>query len=375
MLTSVRFELTKEGNRMLTVIRRWYKRNFSDPQVVILAFLLLAGLLVMLLAGKLLAPLLVSAILAYLLEGAVYHLQRLRLPRLPAVIIVFVFFFALVLATLLLLMPMLSRQVTQLVRELPNMVAQGQVLLMQLPERYPTLVSAEQVNEIVAAIRTESLHLGQQVVNLTLASALHLFNLLVYLVVVPLLVFFLLKDKQLILTWLTRLLPKERGLAAEVWSEVNLKIASYVRGKFIEVLIVWLVSFVTFFFLGLNYALLLSLAVGLSVIVPYVGAVAVAIPVALVAYFQWGFGSSLTSVMIAYAVIQFLDGNVLATLLFAEVVKLHPAAIIAAVIIFGGLWGFVGVFFAIPLATLVQAVIRSWPSQEEVEEMQLDSAT
>ena len=61
-------------------------------------------------------------------------------------------------------------------------------------------------------------------------------------------------------------------------------------------------------------------------------------------------------------VVQFMDGNVLVPLLFSEVVNMHPAAIIIAVLFFGGLWGVWGVFFAIPLATLIQAVIHSWPS-------------
>jgi len=69
--------------------------------------------------------------------------------------------------------------------------------------------------------------------------------------------------------------------------------------------------------------------------------------------------------MLAYAVIQLLDGNVLVPVLFSEVVSLYPVAIIIAVLVFGGIWGFWGVFFAIPLATLVNAVLRAWPREEE----------
>jgi len=85
------------------------------------------------------------------------------------------------------------------------------------------------------------------------------------------------------------------------------------------------------------------------------------LPIAFVAYFQWGWGWSFGQVMIAYAVIQALDGNVLVPLLFSEALNLHPVAIIVAILVFGGLWGFWGVFFAIPLATVVQAVLKAWP--------------
>jgi putative permease len=69
--------------------------------------------------------------------------------------------------------------------------------------------------------------------------------------------------------------------------------------------------------------------------------------------------------MLAYGIIQALDGNVIVPLLFSEAVNLHPVVIIVAVIFFGGLWGFWGVFFAIPLATLVKAVINAWPSSQD----------
>ena len=83
--------------------------------------------------------------------------------------------------------------------------------------------------------------------------------------------------------------------------------------------------------------------------------------------------------MIAYAVIQALDGNLLVPLLFSEVVNLHPVAIILAILFFGGLWGFWGIFFAIPLATFVKAVLNAWPRKkedsEQPEETQLPPET
>ena len=87
------------------------------------------------------------------------------------------------------------------------------------------------------------------------------------------------------------------------------------------------------------------------------------IPVAIVAYAQWGFQVEFFWAVLAYIGLQILDGNVLVPLMFSGVVKLHPNAIILAILIFGGLWGLWGVFFAIPLATLAHAVIRAWPRQ------------
>jgi putative permease len=178
--------------------------------------------------------------------------------------------------------------------------------------------------------------------------------------------FFFLKDKHLILYWLSRFLPQDRELVHDVWAELNVKIASYVRGKFLEIAIIWVATYIGFAVMGLNYAMLLSLLVGLSVIIPYVGATVVTIPVLLIAFFQFGTEPMFGYVLLVYGIIQFLDGNLLVPLLFSEVVNLHPVAIIVAVAFFGSLWGVWGVFFAIPLATLVQAVINVWPSQKQL---------
>jgi len=258
-------------------------------------------------------------------------------------------------------MPLVSRQVTELVQQLPAMIAAGQKLLMQLPERYPELITTEQIQEIMGNLRNEIAAFGQRVLSWSLASVVGIITILVYAILMPLLVFFFLKDKDLILEWFKGYLPKHRRIAGTVWTEVDRQISNYVRGKFWEILIVWAFTYVTFEALRLNYAMLLSLLVGLSVIVPFIGASVVTIPVVGVAWFQWGWGPDFAYLTVAYLVVQALDGNVLVPLLFSEVVNLHPVAIIVAVLVFGGLWGFWGVFFAIPLATLVQAILVAWP--------------
>jgi putative permease len=188
---------------------------------------------------------------------------------------------------------------------------------------------------------------------------------------VPLLVFFFLKDKTRILSWFVSFLPKERSLVNQVWKQVDAKVGGYVRGKLYEIVIVGVVSYIVFLALGLQFSALLATATGLSVLVPYVGALVVTVPVALVAYFQFGTINDLLWVLGAYGIIQALDGNLLAPLLLAETVNLHPNAIIVAILVFGAIWGFWGVFFAVPLASVVQAVVDSWPRrpQERRDEM------
>ncbi len=346
---------------MLDPIKEWYQRNFSDPQAVILVLLLISAFLVIWLLGGVLAPVLVALVFAYLLDGVVTAMQRYHIPRPLAattVMLVFVFFCLLLLFGVV---PLLSAQVTSLIRELPNMIAAGQEQLERLPELYPTVFTAEQINDLILNVRGQVGRWGQSFLSFSIASFLNLFVISVYVVLVPLIVFFALKDKPLLMEWARGFMPNRSQLAEKVWTEADTKIANYIRGKFIEILIVWLVSYITFALMDLRYAVLLSFLVGVSVIIPFVGAVVVTLPIAIIAYFQWGFSAKLGYLLAAYQIIQILDGNVLVPLLFSEVVDLHPLAIIISVLFFGGLWGILGVFFAIPLAALMQAILDAWP--------------
>lgn len=342
-------------------IADWFRRNLSDPQVVLLAVLLGIGFLVIVYLGDMLAPVLASVVIAYLLEGLVGLLERMGWPRLVAVTAVFLVFLIGITLLFFGILPLVSRQVSDLVAQLPSMVAKGQQVLMKLPEEYPDLVSPAQVQEVFTALRLGIADLGQRILSVSVASVVGLITAGIYLVLMPLLVFFFLKDKALIVDWFSQFLPQDRAFAKQVWGDVDRQISNYVHGKLGEVVIVWAACLVTFTSFGLQYAMLLSVLVGLSVIVPYIGAVVVTLPVMAVAWFQWGWSPDFVWLTVAYLVIQVLDGNVLVPLLFSEAVNIHPVAIIVAILVFGGIWGFWGVFFAIPLATLVRAVLSAWP--------------
>ncbi|WP_415770832.1 AI-2E family transporter [Pseudomonas sp. LB3P38] len=351
---------------MFKVLRDWIQRYFSDEEAVVLAVLLFLAFTAVLTLGGMLAPVLAGMVLAYLMQGLVVTLERLRMPGGVAVGLVFALFMGLLLVFIVVVVPLLWHQLITLFNELPGMLAKWQSLLLLLPERYPHLVSDEQVLQAIEVARGEIGKFGQWALTFSLSSLPLLVNIMIYLVLVPILVFFFLKDREMIGHWVRGYLPRERALITRVAHEMNRQIANYIRGKVIEIFICGGVTYIGFVVLGLNYAALLALLVGVSVVVPYVGAVVVTVPVMLIALFQWGWSDQFIYLMAVYGIIQTLDGNVLVPLLFSEAVNLHPVAIICAVLLFGGLWGFWGVFFAIPLATLFKAVLDAWPRKEPV---------
>lgn len=348
---------------MLALLIQWYRRRFSDPQAIGLVVILLAAFFILFFFSGLLAPLLVAVVLAYLLEWPTARLQRIGCSRTWATSIVLVLFGGIVLVMGLIVAPVAWQQSINLTHDLPNMLNKLYLFAAGLPKRYPALVDAGIIDIVVENLRSRLTGLGDSLVKYSLASLVGLMTLMIYLVLVPLMVFFLLKDKEQMLNAVRRVLPRNRGLAGVVWQEMNQQITNYIRGKVLEMLAVGVVSWLAFLLLGLNYALLLAVLVGISVLIPYIGAMLVTIPVIGVGLFQWGLGSDFWTMFVVYLVVQGLDGNVLVPILFSEAVNLHPLVIILSVVIFGGLWGFWGVFFAIPLATLIKAVVRAWPEE------------
>ncbi|MXZ80250.1 MAG: AI-2E family transporter [Gammaproteobacteria bacterium] len=343
----------------------WFKQQVSNPQIVFLTLFLLATVLIVSYAGAILAPVIAGIVIAYVLEGLVGRFTLFGFPRPVAVSFVYLGFIIFVIGTVLVVFPVLYNQMTEMVQQIPTLLSRGQVALMQLPEHYPELISIEQVRELIAAIRVQLTDYGQQLVSISVTGAASIITLMIYLILLPILIFFFVKDKKKILNYLIRFVPKDHELAAQIWRDVDIQVANYVRGKFWEILIVWGVTLAAFAYLGLKYAVLLSFLVGISVLIPYIGAAVVTLPVMIFAWAQWGWSSEFIALVVTYLVIQALDGNLLVPVLFSEAVNLHPVAIIVAVLFFGGLWGLWGVFFAIPLATLVNAIIVAWPKQRK----------
>ncbi len=351
---------------MKEVLTRWYQRYLSEEEAVILLVMLAMAFAVMLFFGDILAPVLVAIVLAYLMQGVANVLKQRGLPGELSVAVSTLLFLGGFFAVLFGLAPLVWRQLVALVREAPAMIEAGRKVLVTLPEEYPVFFTQQQVNELTAVIQAEMASVGQLLVTKGLSSIPSVLAAIVYLILIPLMVFFFLKDREQLTGWFTGFLPAQKPLLERIWAELNLQFANYARGKGIEVLIVGGATYVVFALFSLNYAALLGLLVGFSVIVPYIGAALVTIPVVVVAYFQFGVTPDFYWVVGAYLLIQVLDGNVLVPLLFSEAVNLHPVAIVIAVLFFGGLWGLWGVFFAIPLATLVNAILSAWPSTDSV---------
>tara|TARA_B100000945_G_scaffold46768_1_gene32474 strand:- start:6423 stop:7484 length:1062 start_codon:yes stop_codon:yes gene_type:complete len=350
---------------MLKFFKDWYDTHLTDPNQVALALLILFITLITYILLATVVPILVAIILAYMLEGIVKSVsEKYKIQRTGAVLSVYISFLILSFMTVIILVPLMLNQISLFVKSLPSMLERGKDLLLSSSDSQFSLFSQEQITEILSAINSEITMLGSSIISFSLSSAGSLIETIVYIIIVPIIIFFLLYDKESINNWFKKFFPEKLDLSRKAYAELDLKLGNYIRCKLIEIIIVWFAS--TFFFaiLGLNYSLLLGFLCGISVIIPYVGAIAVTIPITIVAYFQWGTSSEFWYIIIAHTLIQIIDGNVVVPILFSDAVNLHPLAILVSILFFGTIWGIWGVFFAIPLAVLFNTLLTIWPRVE-----------
>ena len=345
---------------MIKFLKDWYEANLTDPNQVSLAMVLFFSVLITYILIQTISPILVAIVLAYMLEGLVqYTIKSSNVSRNLSVFIVFILFLVISIITLFMLLPLLLDQLMLFVKSLPQIFNKTKELILGMYNQND-YIPKEYIENIFMGLQGEIAKVGNSIFAYSLASAGGLFAIIVYTILVPIMIFFMLFDKDIINSWLARFFPKKLALTQVAYSELNIKIGNYIRCKFIEIIIVWIASFILFISFDLNYSLLLSFLCGISVIIPYVGMIAVTIPIVLVSYFQWGIASDFWYIIIGHLLIQAIDGNVVVPILFSDAVNIHPFAILLSILFFGSVWGIWGVFFAIPLATLVKAVFGAW---------------
>ena len=347
---------------MFDQINKLFNKLFSNEESLIFSLLILTFLLVLYFFGGLLTPFIISLIFAYLLIGLTKNLIKYGLTELVSLIISYVIFLLSGIGFLVWLIPLIFQQTQAFFIEVPVWLNNFRSFIENLVQSNQELVSSDQISSFFTEFIGRLSSISQGVLDASISGIQDTLVFSIYLIMIPVLVFFFLFDKERIVRGFLMLLPKKREMLSEVWIEMDDQLSNYVWGKGVEILIVGFAAAVIFGIMGLNYTALLSIIVGVSVLIPYVGAFLATIPVVVVAFLQFGIGFDLYMIVGLYLLLQALDGYLLVPILFSDAVNLHPVVIMLAVFVFGGIFGFWGAFFSIPLATFIKAVWNSWPS-------------
>ena len=346
---------------MLEEINNLFRKIFSNEETLVFGMLLTVAFLILFFLGNILTPFLISIIFAYLLVGMQKRLEDYGFNSTIALILTYSFFLLLGITLMVWLGPLVYQQLQSLILEIPRWVNAFMIFAQNVPEKYPDLVSSDQITAFLQSLSGQITAISQDFLKASIAGIQNTVTIAINLILLPILVFFFLFDREPIISGFLNILPKERAMLKKVWIEMDGQLSNYARGKAIEIVIVGLTAAILFMYFGLEYIALLSVFVGFSVLIPFLGAFIVTLPVAAVGLLQFGLSFDFWFLMGAYLVLQILDGYLLVPILFSDAVKLHPVIIMLAVFVFGGMFGFWGVFFAIPIATLIKAIWNSWP--------------
>jgi len=338
--------------------RRPFRETLRDPQFIALSVVFVIATASIFFFGQQLAPFVIAFIFAYFLEGGVRRLRRRGLRRSWALAIVYVAFLATYIAVLAGPIQRVVRRAIELAGTVNMQTGDLTHLVEALLHPVISFIPEEQQSLFVDYVIVQITAALDYLIRESVASLPQFTGWMIYVFLIPFLVFFFLKDKDALIGGFVRTLPRNRQLVVQIWDEMEEKMGNYIRGKIWEIFIVGIVTWLTLTVLGYKNPVVMGVLSGVSVVVPYVGAIVAAIPLFIVGYLQWGLTWDLGWVMIAYTIIQFIDGNVLVPLMFSEAVKLHPVFILLAVVIFGSAWGLWGMFFAIPLATLAKSLFE-----------------
>lgn len=308
-------------------------------------------------AGKILIVTFFFALfLSFALHPFVDLLERIRIPRIVSILTVLVLLFGLLaffVGNALDQAAAFSRDWPAYERKVQTLTARAQGLFAKFEERTRRLLP--EGDRSVRAVKVEERALDSlSRVALQLRTV---FSLLLYAAAVPMLAFFMLKDREKYAGAVTRILRLKGGRAASDFAEGVARVLSgYVLGELFVVLITACITTAGLLILRVPYSYVLGPLAGLCVLVPYVGVIFSTTPALLVAILAGDDFSLAAKVVVFYSGVQFLEGNVLTPFIVGSRVKLHPLAVMVAFLFWGVLWGVPGAILAVPLTATVKVV-------------------
>ena len=347
---------------MIEHISNIFKRIFSNEETIIFSLIILTTLIIFSFFIEVLTPFIISIIVAYLLVGLQKKIESYNISESLANVLAFSIFIVVGAAMFTWLIPLLYVQLQLFVMDIPRLFNDFMNFVSTMPATFPDLVNSDQISVFFQAVSSELTSITQNLVKSSISGIQSTITVLLYIILFPILVYFFMFDRKNIIEGCLKIIPGNRAMLSQVWSEMDVQLSNYVRGKVLEIFIVGVAAAILFASFGLNYGALLAVLVGLSVLIPFVGAFSVTIPIVIIGLLQFGLGTQFYLLVGLYLLLQFIDGNLLVPIIFSEAVKLHPIIIILAVFLFGSMFGFWGVFFSIPLATFIKAVWNAWPS-------------
>lgn len=328
----------------------------KNQQFMFMAMILLGGFFSLWVVGDLSTPILTSIVLALLFRPMQVYFTKIGVPERLSVFITF--FTAVLLATLFLLIfiPLFVNEANRYLSELPSLA----VIAEPLTDLLGDINAPSESIEGAQSFLTEISGFASNAVSFGISRLQDTANLFLTIILVPIFLFFWLWDTDTLSSGFSKLVPKKRKFLVRVWNEANTNFQNYFKAKFIEVFVVAVTGSLMFWALGLNSPVLLGVSFGLSQLIPFFGPVFMTFPVLIVSLAQFGLDPYVIVILLFYALLQNIDGNIFLPFLMSGVVKLPAVVVLLSVFLFGAIFGIWGVFFAVPIASFIKSLMDNW---------------
>ena len=312
--------------------------------------------------SPILAPFLAGAIFAYVLNPLVERISGKRVRRTFAVALVLLLALLVVVALLLVVLPLFYRELRMLAERLPEFVIWlNQSAAPWLAQHFGLDLQFDL--ETLKQLASEALQTNQALLPRLLGSAhiggLVVLGIVVNLLLIPVVLFYLLRDWHGIVDRIDRLIPRHlHARARQIFAEIDAVLAEFLRGQLTVMLVMSLYYVAALWLARLEFALPIGLITGLLVFIPFVGSATGFVLATIAALLQFGAFPGLAWVWLAFAIGQGLEGMVVTPLLVGHRIGLHPVAVIFALLAFGQIFGFFGVLLALPASAALLVALR-----------------
>jgi len=310
------------------------------------------------LLGDVMLPFIVGGALAYFLDPVADRMERLGISRIWATVIITLVAFMIVLLLVLSVFPLLFQQLAALINAAPDIARQLQTFLV---ERFPDLADETSTMRTTLASIAETIQSrGGELAQSVITSALGVISAVVFIVVVPVVAFYLLMDWDRMTARIDALLPRDHAPAIrKIAADVNTVMAGFVRGQLTVCVLLGTFYSVALMLAGLQFGLVVGAIAGAITFIPYVGSLVGGLLALGLALFQfWGDWVSIGIIAAIFFIGQFIEGNILTPKLVGESVGLHPVWLLFALSAFGSIFGFVGLLVAVPVAASIGVLLR-----------------
>ncbi len=305
-----------------------------------------------------LPPFLIATILAYLFNPLVTRLQQFKLPRTFAVCAVFVIIIVLFTLTFLVLIPLIEKQIILLINKMPSII---NWIKLHIDDWLAKLERIQLPNPIssTAANLQKAGNLAAKVMQTITASGIALVRIVANLLLVPIILFYLLRDWHTILVKIQNLIPRSViPTVIQLSRESDAVLSAFFRGQFLVLVVLGILYSAGLAIIGLDLALLIGMLSALFSIVPYLGFILGFVMAAIAALFQFHDPWYLLYVTLVFVPINLFESSILTPWLVGDKIGLHPVAVIFAILAGGQLFGFVGILLALPITAVTMVLVR-----------------